>query len=86
VDNVLPQYMYDNFHLDLHIAGLLAAIFGECSCWGLAGKSYCIQSRHFSTSLASWQQSLVRPPAVAQHLPRQASVPAALLWRCTCCC
>ncbi|WIA38039.1 hypothetical protein OEZ86_001410 [Tetradesmus obliquus] len=28
VDNVLPQYMYDNFHLDLHIAGLLAAIFG----------------------------------------------------------
>jgi hypothetical protein len=29
VDNVLPQYMYDNFHLDLHIAGLLAAIFGE---------------------------------------------------------
>lgn len=28
VDNVLPQYMYDQFHLDLHIAGLLAAIFG----------------------------------------------------------
>lgn len=28
MDNVLPQYMYDNFHLDLHIAGLLAAIFG----------------------------------------------------------
>lgn len=28
VDNVLPQYMYDQFHLDLHVAGLLAAIFG----------------------------------------------------------
>lgn len=25
---VLLQYMYDQFHLDLHIAGLLAAIFG----------------------------------------------------------
>jgi len=28
VDNVLPQYMYDQFRLDLHIAGLLAAVFG----------------------------------------------------------
>lgn len=31
MDNILSSYMYDHFHLDLRIAGLLASIFGLCN-------------------------------------------------------
>lgn len=28
VDNVISQYLYDQFHLELHVAGMLGSVFG----------------------------------------------------------
>jgi MFS transporter, NNP family, nitrate/nitrite transporter len=37
VDNVLPQYLYDQFHLNLSIAGLLGSVFGMMNLFTRAG-------------------------------------------------
>ena len=58
VDNVISQYLYDQFHLELHTAGMLGSIFGLmnifsrpsggllsdfcCKRWGMRGRLWAL--------------------------------------------